>query len=350
MTEVSINVSRSYSAYIGYNLLVDFQKFIPEKFETSKIAIITNQESAKLYLNPIISSLETAGFKLYIYVDDINESNKSTDKSIEIISFLFKNKLTRQDLLLALGDGSIIDIVGFCASIYLRGIHYISIPTTLLPMIDQAIGGKTGVNTTVGKNLVGTIHQPSAVVCDVWTLTDKLILNFEQAAGEIMKCGAIHDARLFDDFANINSIEHMTSIISRCIRIKSHYIAEDEYENGERKILTFGHLIGFAIEHYSNYKVHHGIAVGIGCAMITKASETLGYTKSGCYETIVRTLKKLKLPYHYDIPLKSLLNYIYQCPYINRNTLDIVIIRDIGSPFIFKLKHNMIANFFGVLY
>lgn len=350
MTEIIINAAKSYSAFVGYNLIFDFQKFIPTKFENSKIAIITNQESAKLYLNPIIASLEAAGFKLCIFVDEINETNKSTDKVSEIIHFLSDNKLTRYDLILALGDGSIIDIVGFCSSIYLRGIHYISIPTTLLPMIDQAIGGKTGINTSDGKNMLGTIYQPSSVVCDIWMLADKFVYHFEQAAGEIMKCGAIHDPRLFDDFVYITSVEHMSSIISRCIRIKSHYIAEDEYEFGQRKILSFGHLIAFAIEQHSNFTVTHGVAVGIGCAMITKASETLGYTKSGCYDTMVKILKKVNLPYHYNFSLDYLLNYIYQSPYINKNTLDIVLIKDIGSPFIFKLKHNMIANFFGVLF
>lgn len=350
MKEVIINTEKSYSAYIGYNLLSDFQQFVPLKFQSSKIVILTDKLTAKKYLNQIIASLESVGFKVIIYIDDIDEKNKNTTKALEIINFLFAHNINKHDLLIALGDNSIIDIVGFCASIYLRGINYISAPITLLPMIDQAIGGKTGLNTNVGKNLVGTIHHPCTVVCDILPITKNPTYNFVHAAGEMVKCGAIFDKKILDTIENINTNEELLSIICRCIRIKANFIEEDEYDFGKRKILTFGHLIGNAIEHHSNYSITHGVAVGIGCAMITKISETLGYTKSGCYDTLKKTLKSVNLPYHYDIPLESLLKYVYKSPYINDKSLDVVLIKDFESPFIFKLKHHMISNFFSILY
>ncbi len=265
---------------------------------TTKITIVSNAKVFALYGEIVRKSLEKSGFEVFVFLMGDGERYKNLRVFENALSFFSAQKLKRTDAIIALGGGVVGDLAGFAAGAYLRGIAFLQIPTTLLSMIDSSVGGKTGVNTSFGKNLIGAFHQPSGVLVDVKTL--ETLHRRELTAGfcEAVKQGAIADENLFHQtaaflgnysptrfknfFADEKFLSELEKIISGQIAFKSRIVMQDEKESTERidaksrKILNFGHTFAHALEKITDYKsFKHGEAVGYGILFAAQLSKTL---------------------------------------------------------------------------
>lgn len=276
---------RSYNIMIGNNILKDFGRML-EKFEFSdKIALISNSTVYDLYGKTVSGSLKDSGFDLIEVLIPDGEEYKSLANTEKIYEALLKARLDRKSALIALGGGVIGDITGFAASTYMRGIACIQAPTTLLAQVDSSVGGKTGVNHLLGKNMIGSFWQPRLVWVDTATLKTLPRREFLSGLAEVIKYGVIWDEEFFayletnrDKILQLD-ITALTHLIRRSCEIKSEVVSRDEREAGLRAILNYGHTIGHAIETLTGYKRYlHGEAVAIGMYLEAKLSHQLGLT------------------------------------------------------------------------
>ena len=257
---------------------------------------------------------------------------------MEFIEFLSRHHLTRRDAVIALGGGVAGDMGGFAASIYLRGIDFIQIPTTLLAAVDSSVGGKTGINISSGKNLAGAFWQPSLVLYDTDTfgsLNDDLILD---GTAEIVKTAAIRDADLFRLVDGNGIGEILTQTVKRCVEIKGAVVDADEKEGGLRRILNFGHTMAHAIEKASGYRISHGKAVACGMAMMTAASEAAGMTEKGTCEILCRTLEKKGFKLEPEFPPEQLCRLAGSDKKTFGDRIHLVRIDKIGRASVFDLE------------
>ncbi len=277
---------RSYDICIGSNILKDIGSRLKSNSTSPRTAIISNPTVYKLYGKIVLNSIKAAGFDVIPVIIPDGEKYKDINTVQKIYGELLKHRLDRKSALVALGGGVIGDITGFVASTYMRGIAYIQVPTTLLAQVDSSVGGKTGVNHKLGKNMIGTFYQPKLVWIDIDTL--KTLPERELLAGlsEVIKYGVIKDKKLFEFLENNmrkifyldkNALSH---IIRRSCEIKAEVVSRDERELGLRAILNYGHTIGHAIETVTGYKKFlHGEAVAIGMHLEAKIAEIMGLLK-----------------------------------------------------------------------
>jgi len=293
MKKVRVNASKEYDVLIGNDILKDSGKHIAELFPKGKTAIISDDKVFGLYGDAVKTSLENEGFSVEVFTFPNGESSKNISTYTEILEFLAKAGITRSDFLVALGGGVTGDMAGYAAATYLRGIKFVQIPTTFLAAIDSSVGGKTGVNLGAGKNLVGAFWQPGLVICDTdtfKTLDDK---TFADGTAEAIKYGMIKEKKLFENLGGDFLIDE---VVETCVKIKRDIVNEDEFENGTRKLLNFGHTIGHGVEKCSNYEITHGHGVAIGMGIITKAAESMGLCEKGMSENLNNLLKQCGLP------------------------------------------------------
>ena len=263
---------RSYDIVIGSKLVKKIGLRIKE-FRPSKVAIISNKKIFPLFMDSILMSLREHHIDPKILLMPDGEEYKDLLWTYYLHGELLKAKFDRSSLLIALGGGVIGDITGFIASTYMRGIKFIQVPTTLLSQVDSSVGGKTGVNHPLGKNMIGTFYQPSLVMIDIDTLKTLPNKEFMSGMAEVIKYGIIADRKLFDYLqTNKDDIlsfgDSIIKVIKRSCEIKADVVSKDEQESGLRAILNFGHTIGHAIETVTGYKKYlHGEAIAIGmCA------------------------------------------------------------------------------------
>lgn len=311
---------RSYDIIIGQDILNQIDGHI---LKYSKIFIIIDENVAKIYQQKISSHLSKFNQKIHFISNPSGEKAKSFTnfeaKSEEILS---KN-IDRKSLLIAIGGGVVGDLCGFLASVLLRGIDFIQIPTTLLSMVDSSVGGKTAINSKFGKNLIGTFYQPKLVLCDISFLESLPQRQFTSGYAEVVKYGLIKDAKFFE-FLTINQDKILRKeaniiqlIIKNSCQIKAEIVANDEMESGIRALLNFGHTIGHALEakcQYSNI-CYHGEAVAIGMFLATQISKNIGLINEGISELIYNHFLK----FNFDIKKKLL--EINNIPWENGTTL-----------------------------
>jgi 3-dehydroquinate synthase len=233
------------------------------------------------------------------------EAHKTRESWARLTDALLAAGLGRDAAIVALGGGVVGDLAGFVAATYMRGIPYVQVPTTLLAMIDSSIGGKTGVDTPAGKNLVGAFHPPAAVIADVEALATLPHAQRRAGVAEAIKHGVIADARYFERIAarlpqllDEPAGEDMRDLILRSIEIKSDVVCRDEREGGVRKILNFGHTLGHAIEAESEYRLLHGEAIAIGMVLEARLAERLGIAESGTAAEVQEAVARAGLPEH----------------------------------------------------
>jgi 3-dehydroquinate synthase len=274
---------RSYDIAIGSGTLGGVGRAVEELKPGPTVALVTSPTVHNLYGGAVEASLKAAGLSTVTITIPDGEEYKSLLWAEKILTELLKARLDRGSVLVALGGGVVGDIAGFAASLYMRGIRFVQVPTTLLAQVDSSVGGKTGVNHPLGKNMIGAFWQPSLVWVDVDTL--KTLPKSELLAGlsEVIKYGVIWDASLFDYLAeNREKILALDSgalahIIMRSCEIKAEVVALDEREAGLRSVLNYGHTIGHAIEAVTGYKKYlHGEAVAIGMSLEARLSQALG--------------------------------------------------------------------------
>ncbi|MDW8303265.1 MAG: 3-dehydroquinate synthase [Acidobacteriota bacterium] len=303
MQEIKILANQkqnSYKIIVGRDILNHSSGLIKENlcYRAKKVAIISNRKVFKLYGNVVEESVKKAGFEACIYLMPDGEKHKNFKTLKKVIEFLSEQRMRRTDAIVAFGGGVVGDLVGFAAAVYLRGISYFQIPTTLLAMIDSSVGGKTGIDTEFGKNLVGAFYQPKGVLVDISVL--KTLPRRELTSGfcEAIKQGALAGGELFNltahflkdfpvknfrqSFSNEEFLRLLEKLIARQIDFKASIVSQDEAEDVDRrdsrsrKILNFGHTIAHAIEKVTDYKLFkHGEAVGIGILIEAEISKSV---------------------------------------------------------------------------
>lgn len=247
-----------------------------------KLLIVTDTNMEKLYADEVNGHLNNAGYKSHVYAFPAGEENKTMDTILGICGACIENGLDRKSMIVALGGGVVGDMAGFAAAIYMRGIKFIQIPTTLLSQSDSSVGGKTGIDFMDSKNIIGAFHQPKLVYINVNTLKTLPEIQFVSGMGEVIKHGIIRDAGFYDFIKNnpekIKSLDSDTLIkmAKRNCGIKAEVVEEDEKESGLRAILNFGHTIGHAVESAMNFTMTHGECVGLGMAAVCRIAERRG--------------------------------------------------------------------------
>jgi 3-dehydroquinate synthase len=293
---------RSYPIHIGSELLGNAELIVPH-LKRKQVAIVTNTTVAPLYLVAIASPLKAAGIDVISIILPDGEAYKNSETLNLIYDALLQNRCERNTTLIALGGGVIGDLTGYAAATYLRGVPFIQVPTTLLSQVDSSVGGKTGINHPLGKNMIGAFYQPQVVLADIATLVT--LPKKELAAGmaEVIKYGLIRDRDFFDWIENniekLNSLDAaaMSYAIYRSCQNKAEVVAADEREVGERALLNLGHTFGHAIENAMGYGVWlHGEAVAAGTMLAADLSGRLGWLKADEIERIRKLFVAAKLP------------------------------------------------------
>jgi 3-dehydroquinate synthase len=274
---------RSYPIVIGQSLLGDAAMFA-RHIGGKRAAIVTNTTVAPLYLEQLKQSLQSIGKEVITIILPDGEEEKTWASLMRVFDALLAEKCDRKTTLIALGGGVIGDLTGFAAASYMRGVPFIQVPTTLLAQVDSSVGGKTGINHPLGKNMIGAFYQPQAVIADTGTLNTLPARELSAGLAEVIKHGAIIDAHFFDWIeANIDQLMARDPValayaIQRSCEIKADVVRQDEREGGLRAILNFGHTFGHAIEAGLGYgQWLHGEAVGCGMVMAADLSYRLGY-------------------------------------------------------------------------
>ncbi|MHC1723319.1 MAG: 3-dehydroquinate synthase [Aminipila sp.] len=310
MEKIQVSTSRKYDIVIGRDLLKEAGKYVSQVISPCKVCIITDDIVYDLYQDSVRNSLTDAGFQVFHFIFENGERSKNINTVTSILELMAENGFSRSDAIIALGGGITGDIAGFAASIFLRGIQFVQIPTTFLAAVDSSVGGKTGVNLQSGKNLAGAFWQPSLVLCDCNTFKTLTYELFLDGVAEAVKYGAILDKDLFDLLMmhganlfcnqltnpNNSNSDTLLQIVKRCVDIKRDIVMKDELDTGIRQLLNFGHTIGHAIEKCSNYSITHGHAVALGMLIVSKASYNLGLCSADCSLKIENILKKFNFP------------------------------------------------------
>jgi len=292
---------RSYPIYVGEGLISNYE-LISQHILGKKVAIITNETVADIYLKTLMDTVSSHKELISIILPD-GESYKSKDSLDSIYAQLLENKADREITLIALGGGVIGDITGFAAATYMRGVNFIQIPTTLLSQVDSSVGGKTGINHPLGKNMIGAFYQPKCVISDMNVL--KTLPSRELSAGlaEVIKYGLIRDNKFFEwleshiQYLMEMNPKYLIEAVQRSCENKAAVVEADEFESGIRAILNLGHTFGHAIEvaqGYGNWL--HGEAVGAGMVMAAKLSQSMGWLADKDVGRIVALIKKAGLP------------------------------------------------------
>lgn len=291
MTTLQVHIPATkaftYPIYIGANILHKILEVIP--IHTSTVVIITDETVASFYLDDLKDMICNAGFKVISYCFPAGEESKTITTKNAIEDFMLTNSCDRNTVILAFGGGVVGDLAGFIAATYMRGIPYIQIPTTLMAMVDSSVGGKTAINTALGKNLIGAYWQPLAVITEVnylKTLPKMLLINGAIEAIKMFLTSHFECLQFFKenlhDFLQYDEAT-LIYLIEQGVKIKANVVSQDEKDSGVRQILNFGHTIGHALEAIANYQLLHGYAVALGILVETKIAELSGYLDSKHY-------------------------------------------------------------------
>jgi 3-dehydroquinate synthase len=285
MDKVHVDLgSRSYDVRIGPGLIDGAAAEIAPLLRRKKVAVITDETVAMIHLMRLTVALEAGGISLTALALPAGERTKSWEYLTRTVDWLLEHKVERGDVVVAFGGGVIGDLAGFAAAILRRGVRFVQIPTTLLAQVDSSVGGKTGINSDHGKNLIGAFHQPTLVLADIDVLDTLPARDFVSGYGEVVKYGLLGDAAFFD-WLEVNgpalrdgdkaARQHA---VARSVAMKAGIVSRDETEVGERALLNLGHTFGHALEKATGYsdRLLHGEGVAIGCALAFELSQRLG--------------------------------------------------------------------------
>ena len=293
---------RSYPIHIGRGLITDASLILPH-LKRKHAAIVTNTTVAPLYLAQLSDALQAAGVQVIPIILPDGEAYKNSDTLNSIYDALLQNRCERSTTLIALGGGVIGDLTGYAAATFLRGVPFIQIPTTLLSQVDSSVGGKTGINHPLGKNMIGAFYQPQLVLADIDTLQTLPPREFSAGVAEVIKYGLIRDAHFFDwlehQMPQLMQLDEavLSEAIYRSCQNKADVVAKDEHEQGERALLNLGHTFGHAIENAMGYGVWlHGEAVAAGTMMAADLSQRMDWLSADDVARIKNSLLAANLP------------------------------------------------------
>ncbi len=321
----------------------DAARLLSQITSSKRCAIITDSNVAPFYLDKLKKILLSGEFKCESYIVPAGEESKNLDTVSKIYNFLAELNFTRTDPIIALGGGVIGDITGFVSATYLRGVPSMQIPTSLLAQVDSSVGGKCGVDLPAGKNMVGAFNQPNRVLIDpdfLETLTPHFLAD---GMAEVIKYGAIFDASLLN---KIKSDKITTEIIEACVKHKRDVVLEDEFDNGRRMLLNFGHTAGHSIEAIGNYKTHsHGFAVSIGMVYAARLGEKLGITKIGTADELSAILSDTGLPCELPYSEDAILSHMLNDKKVRNGKLNMILLKELGSSGIYSFAPDEVLNF-----
>ncbi len=293
---------RAYPIFIGEHLLSKVD-LVLRYLKRKQVAIVTNTTVAPLYMETLATPLREAGVSVIPIILPDGESYKNSETLNLIYDALLRNRCERTTTLIALGGGVIGDMTGYAAATFLRGVPFIQIPTTLLSQVDSSVGGKTGINHPLGKNMIGAFYQPKLVLADIATLFTLPERELSAGLAEVIKYGLIRDADFFTWIEeNINALMNMDTdalayaVYGSC-KNKAEVVIADEHEQGERALLNLGHTFGHAIENAMGYGVWlHGEAVAAGTLLAADLSKRIGWLSEEDLQRIIAIFKAAKLP------------------------------------------------------
>jgi len=332
---------RSYPIYIGEGLLRRSELLLP-CLAQNKAAVVTNTTVAELYLSSLTAVLGKQGVEVVQVVLPDGEKYKNWETLNLIFAALLSHHCERKTALLAMGGGVIGDLAGFAAAVYLRGVPYIQIPTTLLAQVDSSIGGKTAINHPQGKNLIGAFYQPKLVLADTATLKTLPEREFSAGLAEVIKYGLIRDASFFDWLErNLEKLlkhdaEAITYAIRRSCENKATVVAADEHESGMRALLNLGHTFGHAIETGTGYGAWlHGEAIAAGTLLAARLSRRMGLIGETEVGRIANLYRRAKLPLSApDFGVKRYLQLMGLDKKVEHGRIRFVLLKKIGEAFI----------------
>src|SRR5699024_9723839 len=337
--KLTVNLGEnSYPIFIENGIIKKSSEHISQIFSGQKIMIVSDDNVFPLYGQQVMDSLKD--YECHSLVLPHGEPTKNFQSLPKIYTAMLDAKLTRSDLVIALGGGVIGDLAGFAAASYLRGIKLVQIPTSLLAQEDSSVGGKVAVDLPQGKNLVGAFYQPKMVLIDPDVLNTLPEHFIKDGMGEVIKYGCIKDGSLFDRLCAHSSFEdlkpELPEIIARCVDIKRIVVEADQFDTGERMLLNFGHTLAHTIEQYYNYeRESHGEAVGIGMYQITLMAEEKGLTGSGCADQIKKALDIYGLPSSCGLPVTDLTKAITLDKKNLNGKLNVVLLKELGSSYVY---------------
>ncbi len=353
---------RSYDVLITRGVLRDAGALIKARFGSVKCGVVTDENVARHHLTTLENSLKAEGLFAGSVVMKPGEATKSFRNLADLSERLLELGLERGDLVVPFGGGVIGDLAGFAAGILRRGVRFVQIPTSLLAQVDSSVGGKTGINTPQGKNLIGVFHQPSLVIADTSVLTTLPAREMRAGYAEVAKYGLLGDAEFFSwleaHWQSVfgNNGPALTTAIETSVAAKAAIVARDETETGDRALLNLGHTFGHALEAWTGYsdRLLHGEGVAIGMCMAFRLSEELGLCPAGTSARVTNHLKAVGLPTRIaDIPggkadAAELLRLMGQDKKVKAGKLTFILVRDIGQAFVTRdVAPETVLDFLG---
>lgn len=339
MTVTRIGVggtSTLYDVVVGNGILGELPALVGERAQ--RVAVIhpdTLEEKAR----PVCEILRTAGYDVFPLPVPDGEAAKDVSVAADLWARLGQAAFTRTDVIVGVGGGATTDLAGFVAATWLRGVRAILVPTTLLGMVDAAVGGKTGINTAEGKNLVGAFHPPAGVVCDLDTLPSLPREDYIGGLAEVIKAGFIADPVILDlveadpEAATRPDGAHTRELIERAIAVKAEVVSADLRESGRREILNYGHTLGHAIERAENYTFRHGYAISIGMVFAAELARLDGRIDAALVARHRRILESVGLPVRYRADAWPALRDTIRVDKKTRGaTLRFVVLDDMAAP------------------
>lgn len=347
MGKVVVRVkSGSYPVITGSGIFERLGKAIRHYLGGERLCLVTDSGVEKYYLKMVQEMLEKEGYQVSPFVIAEGEGSKSLATVNSVYDFLILKKMDRASSLLALGGGVVGDLTGFVAATYLRGVAYAQVPTSLVAQVDASLGGKTGVNHKLGKNLIGAFYHPKVVYTDVQLLTTLPRRDFLAGLAEVVKYGAIWDEELFAFLeGNLPQIlaydkPALLRIVNSCCAIKAEIVKQDEREAGLRAVLNFGHTLGHALETMTGYQEYkHGEAISLGMGFAAQLSQTRGLLSSAEVKRLKTLLTRIGLPVELpDLPRKDYVRLLERDKKSRSGMVDFILIGPLGKATIHPLS------------
>jgi 3-dehydroquinate synthase len=346
VTKINVELGeRSYEIMVGDSLLGGLDAVLGDIVQARgwrRAAVVTDANVSTLFAGPVSGALTRSGLKTLVISIEPGEKSKSLPGAMRLIDFFADAAVTRSDVVVALGGGVVGDLAGFAASVFKRGVDLLQLPTTLMSQVDSSIGGKTAVNLDIGKNLVGSFFQPSAVIADVGALASLPPGEYASGLAEVVKYRFLKP-EAFETWA-ASSVENLAgrdpeelrSVVAACARIKAEIVSADERDTGLRAVLNYGHTLGHALEAVTGYEgsYTHGGAVSVGMVFAALVSEAAGLAAPGLalgHRALLKSLGLPVAPFAPAPPFEALIPYIARDKK-NRGDITLVLLRKEGDP------------------
>ena len=331
MRTIHVPASVPYDVHIGPGTLAllggQIKNLLPK---AEKAVIVSDNNVFPLHGETALGHLRSAGLDAESIVLPHGEETKTGETLLRLLDRLTGMRLTRSDVLVALGGGMIGDLTGFAAAVYMRGVGYFQVPTTLLAAVDSSVGGKTAVDLPAGKNLMGAFWQPRSVLCDTSLLSTLPEDVFTAGCAEVIKTAILFDPDLFTLLSEYGLGFDRESVITRCVEHKRDVVAEDEFDTGRRGLLNLGHTLGHAVEACSGFTLSHGQAVAIGTATVCRAAGQAGICGQELPDAVTGLLEKFGLPTETDIPMDRLTDVMLSDKKRSGSSVNVVVPEAVG--------------------